>query len=126
MNSRFLLSIVISAALAAPVVADSTDELAGLWKAKRRFGPDARGPLVIQKTGTTYTADMIGRTLPVRIDAGELTFDLANGQGTFRGKVEKGEILGHWFPPSSNALLIGFKYASPVRLARSGSEVNFE
>ena len=31
--------------------AASADELVGLWKAKLRFGPDGRGPLVIQRTG---------------------------------------------------------------------------
>jgi CubicO group peptidase (beta-lactamase class C family) len=97
--------------------AASADELAGLWKAKRWFGPFARGPLVIQRIGATYTAEMIGRTLPVLMDQGELSFELPNGQGSFRGKLQAGgALLGHWVPPSS----ISGKYASPVHLELEG------
>lgn len=103
----------------AAVPAASADELAGLWKAKRWFGPFARGPLIIQKTGASYTAEMIGRTLPVRVDKGELAFDLPNGQGSFRGRPQAGgEILGHWYPPNSVHQI--FKYASPVQLKPEG------
>jgi CubicO group peptidase (beta-lactamase class C family) len=107
--------LLIAAAL--PVTAGPADELAGLWKAKRWFGPVARGPLIIQRTGETYTADMAGRIVPVRVDKGELSFDLPNGQGTFRGKLPAGDtLLGHWFPPDA----LSGKYASPVRLERDG------
>src|SRR5437016_4074619 len=56
--------------------AGAADELAGLWKAKKRFGPDARGPLVMQRRGSTWTADMVGRIVPVSTANGELTFTL--------------------------------------------------
>src|SRR5688500_6813562 len=83
-----------------PASANDADELVGLWKAKRWFGPFARGALVITEAGGTYTADMIGQRVSVRMDGKELAFDLVNGQGTFRGKLENdGVILGHWFPP---------------------------
>lgn len=101
--------------LASPVstaVAGSMDELVGLWKAKKRFGPDARGPLIIQKDGAAYIADMVGRKVPVRIDQGELTFDLPDNQGTFRGKFEAKNILGHWFRPGT--LVNGAGSISPV------------
>ena len=42
------------------------EDLTGLWKAKGRFGPDARGPLVIQKEGAAYSADMLGRRVSVQ------------------------------------------------------------
>src|SRR2546423_5823696 len=44
---------------------DPLNDIVGLWKAKRRFGPDARGPLLIQRNGMTYTGDMMGFTFPV-------------------------------------------------------------
>jgi hypothetical protein len=114
-----LLLIVVAISAAAPATpAGSADELAGLWKAKRWFGPFARGPLILQQTGATYTADMAGRTLPVRVDKDELSFDLPNGQGSFRGKRTAGAILGHWFPPDSVTQFS--KYASPVRLQPDG------
>ena len=97
------------------------DEFAGLWKAKRWFGPSGRGPLVIQRTEATYTADMAGHVLSVRAERGELSFNLPNGEGTFRGKVEAGgALLGHWYAPSSSALTTGFQYASPVQLQPTG------
>lgn len=74
--------------------AASADELAGLWKAKRWFGPFARGPLVLRKTGETYTADMAGRTTPARLDGREQSFELPNGQGSFRGKLQAGGAGG--------------------------------
>jgi CubicO group peptidase (beta-lactamase class C family) len=97
------------------------DELVGLWKAKRWFGPVARGALVIKQAGATYTADMMGRIVPVRVDKDELTFELPNSQGAFRGRLEaQGGIVGHWFSPPSSALITGFKFASPVRLKPDG------
>jgi len=72
-------------------------ELVGLWKAKRRFGPDAHGPLVIQREGSAYTADVLGRRVAMRLEAGELQFELPDRLGPFRGKPEGREILGHWF-----------------------------
>ena len=80
---------------------NSAQELVGLWKAKKRFGPDARGPLIIEKHGATYLADMMGRRIQARTDQGELTFDLPDNQGTFRGKFEAKNILGHWFQPGT-------------------------
>ncbi len=98
--------------------AASADALVGLWKAKRRFGPDGRGPLVIQGSGTTFTAEMMGRLVPVRTDQGELSFALPNGQGGFRGRLQKdGTLLGHWFPPPPAAM---GGHASPVRLDPDG------
>ena len=114
-----LLVAQASAATAAPTA--SADELAGLWKAKRWFGPFARGPLVIQRTGETYTAEMIGRILPVRMDKSELSFDLPNGQGSFRGKLQAGgAILGQWVPPNALGMLL--KYVSPVQLKPDGPD----
>ncbi len=80
----------------------SVDELAGLWKAQRWFGPVARGPLVIRRAGASYIADIVGRTVPLRVERDELSFELPNNQGKFRGKLQPGgAIFGFWFPPNS-------------------------
>jgi CubicO group peptidase (beta-lactamase class C family) len=80
-----------------PLLAETPNELTGLWKAKKRFGPDARGTLIVQRSGRTYTADMVGRIMAVSNNNGELTFTLPAG-GTFRGKLDdKGVIRGHWY-----------------------------
>ena len=82
----------------APNNVPAAAELAGLWKAKKRFGPDARGLLIIHRTGNSYRADMVGRLLPVRANKDELAFDLPNREGNFRGKLDpKGRIVGHWY-----------------------------
>ena len=76
-------------------------ELSGLWTGKGRFGPDAGGPLVIEKQGGGYIADMMGRRIAVRTDAGELQFELPDHQGAFRGKLEGKELVGCWLRPST-------------------------
>ncbi|HEX3127607.1 MAG TPA: serine hydrolase [Thermoanaerobaculia bacterium] len=107
--------------IAAALSADSTDELVGLWKAKRRFGPDARGLLVIQRTDAKYSAEIVGRTVPVAIEKGELSFDLPNGEGSFRGRLQDGgDIAGHWYPPNGMGQNAGGKFVSPVRLKPNG------
>ena len=101
--------------------AASADELEGLWKAKRRFGPDARGLLVIQRTDAAYSAEMVGRIVPVRSEKGELSFDLPNGEGSFRGRLQAdGAIAGHWYPPNGMAQNAGGRFVSPVRLEPDG------
>ena len=120
LRSSIVLLLIVAAI---PASADSADELAGLWKAKRWFGPFARGTLVIERTGGTYTAEMIGKTIPVRVEKDALSFDLPNGQGSFRGKLQpEGSLLGHWYPPPSSALMTTFKFASPVRLTPDGPD----
>ncbi len=113
--------LAVSAAKDA-AVQPSARELAGLWKAKKRFGPDARGPMIVRRTAEGFVADMGGRVVAVLQDGNELTFALPSGEGSFRGKVEpSGDILGHWFPPPSSAVFTGGVFASPVRLKRDSA-----
>lgn len=101
--------------------AAAADRLVGLWKARRWFGPEARGPLVVRRSGSTFSADMLGRILAVGSDRDELTFALPNGQGSFRSRpVRQGPLAGHWFPPRGAAR--GAVYASPVELAPDGED----
>lgn len=114
---------MVAVLLAHPVVAataSAADDLSGLWTAKRWFGPYARGPLIIERTGTRYTADMIGRVVPIHSDKTQLSFELPNNDGSFRGKLQAdGEITGHWYQP--NSLGMGGKHASPVLLKSRGA-----
>ncbi len=98
----------------------NTDALAGLWKAKRRFGPDARGRLVLARAANGYTAEMLGFTIPVRGANGELSFDLPNGEGGFRGKIQaNGALRGFWFPNAMNSPALPTA-AVPVSLQPEG------
>jgi CubicO group peptidase (beta-lactamase class C family) len=86
-----ILAAVVYAQVAAAAAPPS---LAGLWEAKRRFGPDARGTLVLRQEGTAWTADFAGRVTPVREEDGLLTFSVA--EGSFRARVERDGIHGFW------------------------------
>jgi CubicO group peptidase (beta-lactamase class C family) len=88
----------------------AADPLVGLWKARRWFEPDVRGTLVVQREGDAFTADIAGRVLPMRVDAGKLSFALPNGEGSFRGKLDGNAITGYWLNPD----------ASPVTLKSDG------
>ena len=120
LRACLLLAGTLCATTALAAQVSSADELVGLWKAERRFGPDTRGPLVIQKTASGWSADFIGRIFSVRSDRSELTFALPDGEGSFIGRLQTDgrAITGHWTPPKS--VIHGFKFAVPVRLMADG------
>ena len=86
------------------------------------FGPDARGPLIIEKTPSGWTADFIGRTFDVGVDGTKLAFDLPNREGSFSGHMSKDgrRIAGQWITPNSR--VHGSRYASPVVLDATGRD----
>ncbi len=98
----------------------SADSLAGLWKAKRRFGPDVRGTISIMREAGDYLADIGGKVLPVHAEGGEIALSLPDAQGSFRGKFEgRNKIVGHWFQPPGRAAFAGGVYVSPVVLLQT-------
>jgi CubicO group peptidase (beta-lactamase class C family) len=80
-------------------------ELAGLWVAKHDYGPGARGALVLQKTASGWQADFRGRRIPVDEADGVLSFEMPNGEGGFRAKLQPDGGIQHaqWFQPASPA-----------------------
>src|SRR5688572_8684964 len=51
---RAAITIAMLVGLIAPLQAqtrDSSNDIVGLWKAKRYFGPATRGPLLLHRTG---------------------------------------------------------------------------
>jgi len=116
MRTIWLAVLFVSLPLSATDV-----DLSGLWRAKRWFGPEARGAVVVEKNGDTYTADLMGRVVPVRVERGDVSFDLPNAMGGFRGRVQKdGALRGHWYPPTSTPR--AFQYASPLHLKADGAK----
>ena len=111
---------LIVALLLLSVTAIADDNLLGLWKAKRRFGPDARGTLVIRREAGGYAADMAGRIVPVQVAGGEMRFELPDGAGAFRGHLRDGAIDGFWFPPKGMGQNAGGIFVSPVRMKAAG------
>ena len=117
---RVFIAIVLS--VAASSVAKDLD---GLWMAKKRFGPDIRGTLIVQRNGSDYTADLSGRfVLTTTAPNGELTFALPNRGGIFKGKLDRqNNITGHWFrfgtPVNDRTTPVN---ASPVTLKPDGAD----
>ena len=115
-----VLALVALMASGAPVLQaqtrDPDADLTGLWTARKRFGPDARGPITITRTANGYSADIIGLAIPVTARDGELFFELPNSGG-FRGKVRSDRsIHGIWFPVPAGEL----GPAIPVTLQPAG------
>jgi CubicO group peptidase (beta-lactamase class C family) len=124
--SGFLTKIAIMAVVvAAPAVADSpadsgkAADLAGLWQTKKRFGPDVRGELTIERSGTGWRATIGARHVDAKADGDTFTFTL-NNEGSFRGRlIDNGKrIRGHWLQPKS--VTGGMAYLTPVDLVAAG------
>ena len=98
----------------------NASELAGLWTAKLRFGPDIRGPLTIERAASGWRAEIAGVSGNARVLGDTISFDLPDGRGAFRGLMAPGRrrIVGHWI--QARTVSNGSPYASPVTLARLG------
>ncbi len=98
----------------------AASELAGVWEAKLRFGPDIRGQLTIESTGARWRAEIAGHGAEARLANDTIVFELPDGRGGFRGQfVSKRErIVGHWIQPATATN--GTRYASPATLSRIG------
>jgi len=96
------------------------EDLSGLWKAQQWFGPQARGPLLIERTKAGWTADFMGRSLAVEARGSELHFALPDDAGKFDGRLTANRITGQWTTPPSRTS--GFRYASPVTLSADGAD----
>jgi CubicO group peptidase (beta-lactamase class C family) len=98
--------------------ANSAQELAGLWQAKHRFGPDVRGSLLIKQVNGEWRAEIAGRIAPVKLGGDEIAFELPDRNGAFQGKFDsrRTKITGHWIQPPT--ITNGTPYASPVTLTK--------
>ena len=123
--TRFWLLGAVVAVLSAPSVSQpapepkSLQDLSGLWAAKKWFGPEVRGQLVIMQTPDGLRAEIAGRYAPVTKTGGEIAFQLAGDEGRFSGTLDDdGAIRGHWVRPPT-ALSWG-RAESPVVLKSIG------
>lgn len=112
--------MVSSLAVAGSAAAQTDTSLAGVWYAKRRFGPDLRGELRLVRTGDRWQASIGARTTTAYVGADSLYFDFPSG-GTFRGRVHRGgsSMSGHWIQPRT--MRTGRRQAAPVELAPCGA-----
>jgi CubicO group peptidase (beta-lactamase class C family) len=114
----FLLGLVSPALAARLDLQPPENEIVGLWRARRCFGPDIKGMLTVERNAGAWTAESAGLRAPVRLDSDTLAFEFASDQGAFRGRLMDGRIVGHWIQPRTVAY--GNAFASPVTLEKLG------
>ncbi|HEX8736607.1 MAG TPA: serine hydrolase [Pyrinomonadaceae bacterium] len=117
-----VLSSVASLSQTAIAQANSAQELVGLWQAKRRFGPDVRGTLLVKQSNGEWRAEIAGRAASVKSAGAEIAFELPDGNGAFKGNFDsrRAKIVGHWIQPPSVAF---GSYASPVTLTKDRQNI---
>ncbi len=117
------LSAAASLTQTATAQTNSAAQLAGLWEAKQRFGPDIRGSLLMRQTGGEWHAEIAGRIVQAKVAGDSISFELADGKGAFQGKFDarRTKIAGHWIQPPTVAS--GTPYASPVTLTKDRQNV---
>lgn len=76
----------------------SAKDLVGLWEAKRIFGPDVRGTLVIKQRKDGWSAEISGYFVQVTVNDDTLSFELPKNSGSFHGNFEsnRSRIIGYW------------------------------
>ena len=118
----FLVALVLSSAVSqtqtATAQTNSAGQLAGLWEAKRRFGPDIRGSLLLKQNDGGWQAEIAGRIVQAKTTGDAISFELSDGKGAFQGKFDsrRAKIVGHWIQPETVAN--GTPYASAVTLTK--------
>ena len=96
----------------------------GVWVAEKRFGPQLKGPLTVQRSGTSWIARIQGETVLVDRSAAEdgsvswsfAFFDHGRFEG-WQGSAEEA-IQGHWLQASG--MMDGYPFATPVHLESVG------
>src|SRR3954470_1576221 len=104
-----------TAATSSPAPPTSQQNLLGLWEAKRRFGPDVRGTLIMRGNNDALVAEIAGYSVAVKTTGDAVGFELFDGNNAFEGSFadHRAKIVGHWIQPSG--------WASTVTLTRFGN-----
>jgi CubicO group peptidase (beta-lactamase class C family) len=91
----------LSAPLALAADAKASADLTGLWQAKRRFGPDLRGPISITRSGSDWRAEIDGRTADGHASAGSVTCDFGKNRGRVQLTVDSRQFIAYawWIQP---------------------------
>jgi len=114
---------VCVAPLAAAEAQAGDTSLVGLWAAKKRFGPDLRGQLVIDRRGGggEWHAAIAGRPSTIVRAAGDsMSFALPGGSFTGRLDARRRAIAGQWIQPAT--VTSGSRFATPIVLTACGRD----
>lgn len=121
--AAILLAVSLSAAAASRVQQRAARDLVGLWEARRSFGPEIEGPVILREEDGHFSAEIAGYSVPVQVSGDEIAFEVPGERGAFRGRRinQDGIVTGHWIQPW--AFRSFARMASPVRLVRQASGV---
>ena len=98
--------------------AAALNDLSGLWTAKKRFGPDVRGLLIIERRTDGLHADIAGLETHASEKAGEVAFEMPHEEGRFSGRFEGAKLIrGHWITPGRSAFPVVLKAVAANRWA---------
>ena len=112
MHRAVALSILLACTTFGLAGAQDTS-LVGLWYAKRYFGPEVRGELIVERTGDRWQASIGARTADVRVARDSVSFDLPSA-ARFKGRIVRNRIVGQWIEPQR-------RIAMPLVLAPCGT-----
>jgi CubicO group peptidase (beta-lactamase class C family) len=115
-------SILMPATGSAEAASNSATDLAGIWGATRRFGPEMRGNLTLTRQDRGWQVEIAGFTVDAYSADTTIEFEIPGDRGRFQGQLHANgqTILGHWIqPPTVNN---GLRFASPVELASVGKD----
>jgi CubicO group peptidase (beta-lactamase class C family) len=94
------------------------DDLSGLWTAKKRFGPDVRGLLIVERKPDGLHADIAGLQTRASEKGREVAFEMPHEEGRFNGRFETAKLLrGHWITPGRSAFPVVLKAVAANRWA---------
>ena len=112
---RLTLFVLLACTAVGALEAQDTS-LVGLWYAKRYFGPEVRGGLMVERTGGRWQASIGARTADVRIARDSVSFELP-GAARFKGRISRNRtsIVGQWIEPQR-------RIAMPLTLAPCGTD----
>lgn len=120
---KSLIPAALCGLFSAPLMAQACPGgIAGTWSAQVSFGPEARGEIVIARSGTGWRASMGATNATVTVSDPRITVVLDGHRGEFRGRIaDRGaQIIGQWIQPSAEHVW-GVEYATPVVLRSFGN-----
>ena len=77
--------------------ARNVQDLEGLWQSTRSFGPDLCGPIVVQREGTEWRADLKNQIVLGKVENKQIAFDFGDGQSLRLNPEEKKQRLIGWW-----------------------------
>jgi CubicO group peptidase (beta-lactamase class C family) len=113
------LLLASAAATAQQQPSQSLNDLSGLWSAKKFYGPEVRGELIVERTAGGLRADIAGRSAAVAAKGNRLSFQLPGDQGSFSGRFDGQSVIHGLWTRGPTDLYDG-RSSSPVELKAIG------